>query len=190
MDWTQLDTALPALVSTLIELPCDFVGKARPMHQQARAQLGIIATSAIGVDEQSLDLSGEDTLEAPTAQRIAETVHGLREMTVQVDVWSNEQSIDKSSRRYLERLRTRLRWTSSIEALKALGLALVEIEDIAQPDVEENGRRYSFATMDVRLAYGESETDAAVPFIEQFRLRTSDDMPAELAIDTDVSLTE
>jgi hypothetical protein len=103
---------------------------------------------------------------------VTESAVGQRELTLQVSVWSPLQSLGRSARRHLERLRTRLRWQSSIGALAALGLAIVTIESIVLLDPSEDGRVVSGAAMDLRLAYSWTETDDAVPFIETVQVRS------------------
>jgi hypothetical protein len=166
MEWATLQTGLPALISALLEIPCDFAGQPRTLQQGPRAQLDIIAIAGIGVDEETWDADGTE----PNEMR--ETVHGLRELTLQVDVWNAEQTLERSARRYLEQLRTRIRWTSSKVALRELGLGVIGFEDVVQLDPIEDGRRVSRASMDIRLAYGTAETDEGVPSIETFRLQS------------------
>lgn len=166
MEWATLQTELPSLIGGLLDLPCDFATQARKIQQSARVQLDIIAVAGIGTDEETWSADGAEPNE------MLETVHGLRELTLQVDVWNAEQRLEKSARSYLEQLRTRLRWTSSKDALRALGLGVIGIEDIVQLDPIEDGRRVSRASMDIRMAYGASETAEGVPSIASFRLQT------------------
>lgn len=189
MDWATLQTELPSLLGDLLELPCDWRKQPRKMHTDARAQLDLVSHTGLGVDETSWTELDEDDDDEP--DHVRATVHGLRELAVQVSVWSPSQSLDKSARRYLERLRTRLYLPSSLERIKALELALVGVEDLVLLDPSEDGREVSEAAMDVRLAGGSSELDAPIPFIETARVRSEhlrnaagDPLPSSAQIDT------
>lgn len=163
LDWTAIEdesTGLPSLLSTLMGVPVEWRNQPRKMQRGAHATLDVLAPTSIGVDQSSWQDVGDP------ATAVEETIRGDRELTLQVSVWSPSQSLAESARKYLGDLRTRLRWESSLSSLRALGVALVRIEDVADADVEQDGRIRSAATMDVRLAYIDVETDAEIPYIE------------------------
>jgi hypothetical protein len=170
MDLAALDdevTGLAKFFATLLEIPCDWRKQPRAMHCAPSALLDLVTSGPIGVDELvSADAPGPAT---------TETVYGLREMTVQVTVWSLSQKLGASARFFLERLRTRLRWTSSVTALAMLGLALVGVEPIVLADAPQDGRTASQASMDLHFTFGVAESDAPTPFIESVDLARSID---------------
>lgn len=167
--WAQMQTDLPPLFTALLGIPCDWRTQPRGMHTGARAQLDVIGGVGRGVDEPTWDdVPADDVADPPVAVRA--TVHGIREMTLQVSVWALRQTLDQSAREYLERLRLRLRFPSTVVALDALGLAVVGIERVVQIDPEADGRKQSEASMDVRIAYGVRESDTAIPYIETARI--------------------
>jgi hypothetical protein len=173
MDFSTLQTALPTLLSTLIGLPCQHATEPRKFITGPCAVVEFISQEGIGVDDrkwENLDTNGAVTTDPAAADTVRATQYGMREGVLQITAWSNDQRIDKSARFYLERLRTRLRMPSSLDALRAMGLAIVTIEKTVPLDLTEDGRVMSQASLDVRVGYGVTEADAAVPFIERYRL--------------------
>ncbi len=181
--WAALETGLPALFTSLLGLPVDFRTQPIGMRQGSRAYLDVVDVRTVGDDERVWANDG--------VTAVKETVLGLREMSIQVSVTSHSQELHESARFYLDRLKARLRWASSIASLKALGLALVDIEPVVQVDPTTDNRAVSRATMDIRFAYGVSETDAAIPFIETARIR-SDLLrnPGGTAVTPQIDVTE
>lgn len=172
MDYARLETELPLLFAELLGIPCDWRKRPRKQHTDACAQLDVISNASIGGDERAwVDVDSDaDTV----VDSIQATVYGVRELVVQVSVWSPVQSLATSARAYLERLRTRLSLPSSLDAIKALELALVGVEDLVLTDPDQDGRTRSEASIDVRFAYGHDETEAAaIPFLETVRVTSS-----------------
>ncbi len=186
--FTGLDTALPTFFGTLLGCACDWSEQPRPMrtgHGGARAQLSMFGASSVGVDELV-----QTNVDVDTALAIAETRVGLRQVTIQVTVWTPSQQLAKSAPMFLERLRTRLRWSSSVATLAGLRLALMTVGQVVSLDPTENGRSSSSAALDFRFAYGIGETDAPAPFIETSRTTTAltnaggELLPGSLQLDT------
>jgi hypothetical protein len=170
-----LQTDLPTLLGALMGITCQFATQPRAVVSGASAVVDLLGSHGLGVDDreiENIDDAGDVTTVDADAVAVRETVHGLREMTMQVTAWSASQKLDESSRFYLERLRTRLRWTSTVTALRALGLSIVTIEAVVPGDTEQGGRLRSQASLDVHLGYGASETDASIPFIERARIKS------------------
>lgn len=179
--WAQMQTDLPPIFTALLCIPCDWRTQSRGMHARARAQLDVLGGAALGVDE---PVWSDVTAPVPTDPPVAvqATVHGIRELTLQVSVWTLRQTLEESAREYLERLRLRLRFPSSVVQLKALGLAVVTIERVVQIDPEADARMQSSASMDVRLAYGVSESDAAIPYIETARIYATEPRAVDVTV--------
>lgn len=196
MELATVQTQLPALLTSLLGIPCQWRTQPKQMIVGTQATLDWLGGTGLGADERSLtdvDAAGAPTEVDADIAAVEETVYGLREATVQVTALSLDQTLDKSARAYLETLRTRLRWTSTVEAMKAMGLALVGIQPIVQLDPTKDGRINSQASLDIRLAYGVAETDAPGPFIETARATSAIDdasstpLTASLQVDVDGS---
>lgn len=169
--WAQMQADLPLLLAELLGIPCDWRTQSRGMHTSARAQLDVITAVGIGVDEPVWADVRHESDEQPVAVRA--TVHGIREMTLQVSVWTQQQALSQSARAYLEALRLRLAWPSVVARLSAMGLALVRVERVVQLDPDSDGRIHSEASIDVRFGYGMSEADVSVPYIETARITSA-----------------
>ena len=188
MDFATVQSELPAAIETLVGIPCQWRTQPRQMVLGAVATLDVLAPSSLGVDDVSWANVGD-----PDLTHVEATITGYRELTLQVSVWSDKQTLAESARCYLERLRTRLRFPTALETLRGLDLAHVRTEAIVDVDPTEDGRIRSMATMDVRLGYAVSETDEPIPFIEQARIRSEffrdaagDPLPDGLQIDVTV----
>lgn len=169
-DLATIETGLSELFARLMEVPCDWRKKPRGMHVRACAQLDDLTSNGVGVDDsvwRDVDVAGEPTTVDADVAAVRETVQGIRERTLQVTVWSPRQTLAESARFYLERLRTRLRWSSSLDALRAIGVGLVGVEAIQLLDHAQDGRDVSEAAMDLRITHAVAEADEPVPFIER-----------------------
>jgi hypothetical protein len=166
MTWETLDAELPTLIGALLGVPCDWHKKPRKMRQDVYATIHVLAPSTVG----EADVLWSDVLTDPedpeTQTGVQATVVHQAEFTLQCNVWTRNQALEGSARRYLTRLRTRLRMPSSIASLRALGLSHVRTEGLVDTDPVEDNRAMSGATMDVRFAHSETEVDTEIPFIE------------------------
>ena len=166
-DWDGLKDGLATLCASLLGISCQWRDQPQKLQQGAWATLDALAPSSLGVD----DTRWADVGSPATGVRA--TVVGQRELTLQVTAWSPRQTPSLSARALLEQLRTRMRWPSTLETLRQLGVALVRIEDVADVDPPQDGRRMSQATLDVRVAYAASETDVEIPYIEDAHLSST-----------------
>lgn len=194
-DWTTLETRLPALFGELLGIPCHWRAQPQKMQQGASAVIDLLAPTSIGVDDLRWTDVADPTTGAITG--VQATIVGQRELTLQVSVWSPSQKLGSSARMYLERLRTRLRWPSTLATLKELGLAHVRTEGVVDIEPEQDNRVRSGAALDVRLAYAASEADVAIPYIETARVQSvsvrnaaGDPLPASVQVDVTANLTE
>lgn len=170
MDWAPVQTGIPELLEELLGIPCQWGKQSRKLQTTpAHALCDLSKPRAIGVDErrtETVTIEGEPL--------IAEMVSGVRHIDLQVSVWSKSQEIDKTADVYLDKLQTRLRWSSSIGILSALGFALVTISDVIEVDPTEESRIVSVSVIEVELAYMHSETDTPATWIETARLQTDE----------------
>lgn len=158
MDYATANDELPGIFGGLLELPCAWRKQpgANVINTSASATLDVIASPSF-VDELIVTREGEDA---------KETSYGIRELTLQVSVWSPSQLLGESARFFLERLRTRLQWTSTYDALKRIGFEINDILQIVTIDPRQAGRLMSGCAMDVQLGFGIAESDTPAPPIK------------------------
>lgn len=168
--WSTWQDGLPPLFATLIGLAAPssvaWASQPRSMSPGPRAQLDVIASPSVGVEDRryvsddvaTFDLDGETIVGT-----LVEELTGQREIVVQVTAWNEAQSLPVSARALLDRLRTRLAWGSTTTALRAMGLAFVRTEAPVALEPVEDGRIVSRWAMDVAFAYASIELDASNP---------------------------
>lgn len=174
--WTEeLRVGLVALLERLLDLPGAVQWRGEPQFVVAGASATIddLSESGIGIDE--ISYAEGPTVDEPT--EVTPTVHGLREATIQVSVWSPSQHLGESARVYTSRLRTRLHMPSADEELKALGLALVDVSDSIPLELEQSSRARPGSAVDIRVGFGVTEVDDAIPFIEHVRVYSIEAVP-------------
>lgn len=168
MDWEQLNDDLPVFIKSLMHadvLAVQWGDQPVTMQTGTTATLDLLEPEQLGVDDRVIE-----EVEVEGEPHVTETAIGAREMTLQVTVASQSQKLHKSARAYLEQLRTRLHWSSSIASLAALGLSLVSMGPVVEFDPIENSRVISKSALEIRVGYIHSETDAPAPFIETARV--------------------
>jgi hypothetical protein len=130
----DIEVGLKALVAQLTGLETVWENEPRPqVTAPGIALLSTFALRSIGEDVLSYvrvtDLEGwgagwmVDPWPGVSAP-LLESVHGPREVTLRVRVETYDHTPGSTARTFLERLRTRLRFTSSGAALRALNLGL------------------------------------------------------------------
>jgi hypothetical protein len=144
----------------------------RAAIQNASATLDLIGSATIGVDElvaENVDEDGEVTTDPEAVVAVRETSHGQREDVLQVTVRAISQGLEARADVYLERLRTRLAWSSSLEALRAMGLGVSTVGAIVPLDSAANKaemRKYSEAAIEIGVVFGVAESDEPGPFLQ------------------------
>lgn len=167
--WTaEAEDGFAELLTELLEIPAQWRGRPQTVVAGASATIDPISDSGIGQPETEFVLE---------AGMLTPTVYGLNEATVQVSVWSPSQAAGQSARMYTSRLRTRLGFGSTIEALRALGIGIVRVGEAQVADVVQTGRDRSGSILELRLSFGTAEADAAVPYVDTVRVYTTDDAP-------------
>lgn len=167
MNFVEVRTNLATILGLVMGIPTSWRGEPQRVVMGPSATIDMISEIGIGTDEVTYT---ELPVVAPT--ELLPTVHGQREMVIQVSIWSESQLLDLSARELASRLRTRLRFPSVIEALRGIGLGLVTIGESTHLDVEQSGRRRSGSAIELTLSYGVAETDEPLPFIEVVRVYT------------------
>lgn len=139
-------------------LPVCWKERERPFASDGIILLKVIADASQGVDEYRIAHDPALNSSSPPAECIP-TSCGSSRVTLQVQVETFDQDGPGSARTQLRKIRQRLRWPSSLAALKAIETSLVDIIAIPVIDKLEDGRQYSLATMDVRLNTIQIEND-------------------------------
>lgn len=172
MDYAAVESGLPTLFAALMGIPCQWATQPRRMIVGTGAVIDIIGSDDNGRDEhveEYVDDAG-DVVDLDDATGVRETVFGQRALRLQVTIWGITQKLATSARFYLERLRTRIRFTSSIATLKAMGLSLATREAIVQVDPTQDGRVMSQSSLDLQFGYGVAESDAPGSFVKTARI--------------------
>lgn len=164
------NTGLAAIFAAAMGIPCQHRGEPQVAHTSASATLDFLGESGLGTDEVSYVAN---PTEDPT--EVVPTVYGLRQQTVQVSVWSPSQKLEESARFYADRLRTRLRFPSVLASLRALGVAIVRIEDAVSLDVAQSSRGRSSCALDIRISYGVVDQDTPIEFIDEAQITSFDE---------------
>ena len=165
-DWQK---TLEELFSDLLDIPAaqvSFLRQPRQHRRGARVQLDPIAFLHFGVDERRQTQS-QNTFE------LVEEAIGQRVMVLQVSVWTDGQSLQRSPIALIERLRTRMRLQSTTDVLIRCGLGFDRAEQPVTFPETRDGRVLSRSSIDLRLSYAWVESDAenASSWIEQAEIR-------------------
>jgi hypothetical protein len=137
---------------------------------QTDVVLSIRSIASVGQDEHFLvtvPINGEDTLVPALA--------GERRVTLSVRVESHNNTDTTWAWQTIERIRTRLGRQSSLDALEAINLALIDAGPAVPVPVVRDRREWSVASMDVALAaaFTDVETDAPFDWIQSVELTAS-----------------
>lgn len=174
MDFAAVESGLPTLFTSLMGIPCQWATQPRRMVVGTSAVIDILGDTVNGRDERVTSYVDDDgaIVGVADATGARETIYGQRELTLQVTIWGITQQLVKSARYYLGRLRTRIRFTSSIARLKAMGLFLSTRENIVQVDPAQEGRAMSQASLDLHFGYGVAESDEPAAFVKTVRVKS------------------
>lgn len=161
MDLATVEPALREVIAacTGIELACVvFENAPRPRHNGRLALLSWVSRTGVALDASSWEYAEN----ADPLLEMTPTAGGAREASLQfaVEVYTDQRP-GYSSAALLERARTRLSWPSSLEALRAVGLALATVGAATQADYRADGRMVSRALFEARFNAVDFEADAA-----------------------------
>lgn len=164
-----LDDRLPLFFADLLGIHVEWGDQPQKFRQGAQATLDILAPTGIGVDDVIFE-DIDDPGMPGTPRAIRATVIGQREFTMQVSVWTPSQKLQRSARKYLGRLRTRLRLPTSLEKMRELGIAFIRVEALVDQDFIQDGRTRSRSLMDIRFGCSVVEVDEEIPYISSARV--------------------
>lgn len=139
-------------------LPVLWKEQARPYLPDGVILLKAIADVSQGVDEYRITLDASKAASAPP-EECEPLSCGMAAVTLQVQVETFDQDASGRARTMLRRLRQRLRWPSSLEALRTIETSLIDVLVMPVIDKLQDNRQYSLATMDVRLNTIQIEPD-------------------------------
>jgi hypothetical protein len=189
VDLVATQTALKAWARALLGLasndPVLFENEPRVMFNRVLVLLSWVSGAGVGVDETRYEDSGAT---APAANMVP-VLTGARVAVLQVAVETLSQAPDAPNARALcERLRDRLRRPSSLAALKAANLGLIDAQVITVADAKRDQRFNARAVVEVRFnaTSFDRDADGAVSSIERVVLTShvakpdGAQLPAEL----------
>ncbi len=145
IDFAALDAGLDTWATRLLGIPVFWSKQANQVVDGPHGELDLLSHSANGVDH---TIYSDDPAPVAGKELIVSQV-GNRHLTLNVQVQTWDQRLSKSARMFLERLRTRARWPSSLMELQALGLAVVRVGDLVILDPLTDDHDYSRASLDV-----------------------------------------
>ena len=160
MDLGALEPAIEAWATALLggDVPVAWADRPPPQGVRRLALLSVLAVAGTGVDDVVRVLDAE----APTAlTELVPEVRGYRLLTVSIQVDTLDQRASGTARALLEQARTRAQAPSVLGLLHDAGLALVAVGDAVPAPYKLQGRTFSRYVLDVRLAAGARERDAA-----------------------------
>lgn len=163
MDFAALQSALRTWVLALLgwAAPADvvvFENEARPLHNGRIAVLAWIADAPVGPSE----VRYEDSGVAAPAPDMVPVVIGATVLTLQIGLETNDQTAGVNARALAQTLRARLWRPSSLAALDAANVGLVDAGPVRQADYRDptSKRFVARAVVDVRLNASSFDRDA------------------------------
>ena len=184
IDLGALDTALVPILRSLTGL--SVVAREDMPRPLAKASEGALVLYSLfgvatigGTDERRFARAtdqeygqGGDTETIPEGGQeppAIETIIGRREVTIRVKVDSVDQTGNRGARYYLERMRTRVQWSSIQTALRGAGLGFQDVLLATEANETRDEHRASVAIFDLRcnMLAIEADTDNPIPTIER-----------------------
>lgn len=99
-----------------------------------------------------------------------DTAVGIRRLPWRIKCYGFEETDAKVAQFYLERIRTRLRWMSTVRALNALSLSRANTGQVTDLSVPVDDRMTSIAFLDIGLnaVFQETDVDHGYTYIAEF----------------------
>lgn len=92
-------------------------------------------------------------------QELQDTATGIRLLTLKITVETFDQTDGKTAEYYIEAIRTRFRFQSTLNTLTDLNCALISFADIVLLPETRDSRAVSIASLDVRLSCRATDID-------------------------------
>ena len=183
MSLADICPALVTLAAALTGLDAVWENQPRPEINDTTRGIVLLSfgqTTSVGRDEvRSAYDSGTDDY--------GDTAVGQRMLPWRIKVESLEQDDNLTAWAYLEQLRLRLRWQSSIDALNAVNVSLATTGQVQDLQVPVDQRVASIAALDVMLNASFSEADPTrYPYVAEitgtYQLNPGDEQPLDIVI--------
>lgn len=154
MMFTTIRPALLALVKSLMGPTVDAYWRDQtdryiPQGSKTVFKLSLGPSTGKGLND---DKRVEYDPTAPLNQELTENVTGYRLFTMKALCECLNQTDGSTANNYLETLRTRLRFSTSSDALHVVNVSLVSIGDILDLSKVQDGRQTSIGNLDIRLS--------------------------------------
>lgn len=161
IDWTTIRPALETLFAGLSGLRAVWVDKRRPYidpSAQAVVLLRVRTEDGVGVDDaRTVDLE----LDIPNAT-LEEQINGIRRVSFDVRVESFRHDDDRFAFNAASKIRSGLRFSSSLAALRDVGVALVRVgQALDVSGIVQDDRTTSIAVLDVIFSVAVCTADTA-----------------------------
>lgn len=161
MHWATLYPALLSLFGELATEDPSFEAEDRdrprqimsPVHKMTLA-VRVLSLVGLGEDEERLEF---------VDGRLQANITGQRKLVLQLEVDSIENTDTGWAWAAIERVRTRLRRQSSLDALHAVDAALIRVGPALQANFRHEGRMHSRVLLDVELGVCVNDLDTSYP---------------------------
>lgn len=184
IDFAAMKTAVVPILQSLTGLTAvaleDGIRPMPPAGQNAIALYSFFGVATIGgtdeasyarADDQEYGQGGDTSTfpEGGAEPPVIETITGRREITLRVKVDSIYQDANRDAHYYLERMRTRVQWSSIQAALRAAGLGFQDVAAATEVNETRDQHRASIAIFDLRcnVVATEADTENPIPTIER-----------------------
>lgn len=161
MNFAAIELALITLASALTGVEascCVFENAPRPLHNGRLVRLAWVSSDGLGLDAATWEFATN----ADPLLEMTPVVEGARFLVLQVSVESFAQTPGETARAAAELARSRVRFPSSLAALRAVGLALADVGAVTTADYRsKDGRMVSRCLVELRLNGVAREVDEA-----------------------------
>lgn len=127
-------------------------------NQEVQVDLKITTVSTVGNDDWRYTMQEVEGSDPPT-QDLFQSIEGLRRVVCQIKATTMQEEDSFWAVGVLERVRTRLDWNSSRQALLAVGVDYTDCLAVNDTTFTDDGRRVSAATLDVVFTMVSNDTD-------------------------------
>lgn len=157
-DLATIRPLLKSLIANLSGLDCkwsDQPDQYTSSAQRAVCDLSISSPQSVGWDQ--LTTLEDDT--QPQGNELQDRIDGIRKFVLKIKCTSYEQGDSKTALSYLESVRTRMSFRSTIERLHSVNVAWTGDKALLDIPTMSDGRAVSIAVLDLAMAFWAIETD-------------------------------